>query len=409
MRTGSAGLLMVGLGLSAGVTVMGAFALVMALMSFVAFGLGLILVPLGLLGLRAWADLHRVIAGRILGTPVPTRLRPLSGGIGNWWRQLLTDPTTWRELLWIPVQAVVGTVLGMGMMFAAGVIFAALWSMATWWTDEAASVQFFGIVMDDPARAYGIGIPVVVLGVAALVLVLPALATSWATMTRTILHRGRMEQLEDRVGQLAETRSGAVHAHGAELRRIERDLHDGTQAQLVSIALRLGLAKEMVRDDPEQAAQMLADAQRGTEYAMEELRGIVRTIYPPILSDRGLNGALRSLVADAAVPTRLDLPDPEELGTLPAAIEGAAYFVVAEALTNVAKHSGASVASVSVSRMGDRLTVVVVDDGRGGVVESAGTGVTGIRRRVAALDGSATVDSPAGGPTVLTVELPCAP
>ncbi|WP_020669974.1 sensor histidine kinase [Amycolatopsis nigrescens] len=381
--------------------------LAMAGMSVAVAGLGLVLVPFGFVGLRIWTDLHRTWAGYVLGRRVPTRLRPLEGSILSWWRQLFTDPATWRDLLWLPVQCALGFAVGMLSLILCALLPASILGMFFWWAPGTGGVTLIpSFPIHDWGTAFGTGIPTLLAGIGALVFVLPTLARGWAHLTRSILDRSGTEQLAERVDELTETRAEALDAHGAELRRIERDLHDGTQAKLVSIALRLGIAKQTLRDEPETAATLLQEARDGTEAAMGELRTIVRTIYPPILSDRGLVGALRSLVADAAVPVHADL---EEVGPLPASVEAAAYFVVSEALTNVAKHAGARLVMVSVRRVGDRLDVEVTDDGRGGIDETAGTGVNGIRRRVAALDGIATVHSPAGGPTTIRVELPCAP
>lgn len=216
-----------------------------------------------------------------------------------------------------------------------------------------------------------------------------------------------------RVEELTETRAGAIAAHGAELRRIERDLHDGTQARLVSLSMRIGLAKRAYDRDPEAARRLLDDAQDQAEEALTELRHVVRGIHPPILTDRGLAGAVRALAAssglDVAVTVDgLEDADSERDGArAPAAVEAAAYFVVAESLTNSAKHSGAERAEVRLARTGKGLRVTVRDEGRGGVDEAGGSGLLGMQRRVAALDGTLRLTSPLGGPTVIEVELPC--
>lgn len=214
-----------------------------------------------------------------------------------------------------------------------------------------------------------------------------------------------------RAGTVAAHGAGTVAAHGAELRRIERDLHDGTQARLVSLTLRIGLAQRAYDRDPEVARRLLADAQEQAQEALAELRHVVRGIHPPILTDRGLAGAVRALGAGSGldVTTRVDgLPERPDAGPrLPAAVEAAAYFVVAEALTNAARHSGSRRVSVQLKRVGARLRIVVRDEGRAGADEAGGTGLAGIRRRVAALDGTVTVTSPVEGPTVIEAELPC--
>ncbi len=227
--------------------------------------------------------------------------------------------------------------------------------------------------------------------------------------------------------ELKETRADAIAAHGAELRRIERDLHDGAQARLVALSMRIGLAKRAYDRDPVAARKLLDDAQDQAELALTELRHVVRAIHPPILTDRGLVGAVRALAASSGLAVIVDdggLAErgPAERGLAeggpvegglaegvraPAAVEAAAYFVVAESLTNVAKYSGATRAEVRLGRTRRGLTVRVRDEGRGGADESAGSGLLGMRRRVAALDGTFDIMSPVGGPTVIEVELPC--
>jgi signal transduction histidine kinase len=203
---------------------------------------------------------------------------------------------------------------------------------------------------------------------------------------------------------LTATRAAALDAHATELRRIERSLHDGAQNRLVSVAVLLGAARRMVARDPAGADELLERAQSAAETALAELRTVARGILPPVLADRGLAGALSGLAADCAVPCRIDVDVPERCA---ASVEATAYFVVAEALTNIAKHSGAEHAVVTARGSGGRLVLSVEDDGRGGADADGGSGLTGIRRRIAAHDGDLTLTSPPGGPTVLTVDLPC--
>ncbi|WP_243718979.1 histidine kinase [Actinomadura sp. 7K534] len=260
--------------------------------------------------------------------------------------------------------------------------------------------------MDDWATALVGGVvQIAVLGAVAW-WVLPVLARVHARMCLAVLAQSDSERrLTERVDVLTKSRVGVVDAHGAELQRIERDLHDGTQARLVSIAMQLGIARESLADDPETVATLIEQAHETAEEAMAELRTVLQTIYPPILADRGLGGALTALAAKSSVPVHIELAG---VGALPAAAEAVAYYVVAEALTNVTKHAGATRASLRVERAGDVLSVEVADDGRGGADEGRGTGITGIRRRVAALDGTVRLDSPPGGPTTLAVRMPCA-
>jgi signal transduction histidine kinase len=210
-------------------------------------------------------------------------------------------------------------------------------------------------------------------------------------------HTVEMQRLETR-------RVAAVDAAEAERRRIERNLHDGAQARLVGVAMDLGRAEEQFDEDPERARQLLAGAHDETKAALAELRDLVRGFHPAILEDRGLDAALSAIVARASVPVDLRV---EVTQRPPAAVESAAYYIVVEALTNVAKHSGATKASVSIARRGDRLAIDVTDNGVGGAAGDDGTGLHGLTERVHGLGGWMHVLSPEGGPTSVLVELPC--
>jgi len=219
-----------------------------------------------------------------------------------------------------------------------------------------------------------------------------------------LLRSVRDGELQERVEELTVSRAGAVDAAEAQLRRIERDLHDGAQARLVALGMNLGLAEQQLGKDPERAAEHLADARAAASEALKELRDLARGIHPPILADRGLGPAIGALASHAAVPVSVDV---ELAGRPPAAVETAAYFVAAEALANALKHADAARIDVDVHERGDDLVVRVLDDGRGGASEENG-GLHGLRQRVEALDGSLRIASPAGGPTVIEAVLPCA-
>jgi signal transduction histidine kinase len=216
-----------------------------------------------------------------------------------------------------------------------------------------------------------------------------------------VLRRGR---LEHRIEVLETTRAGAVDVQETDLRRIERDLHDGAQARLVALGMNLGLAEQKLAGDPEAARGLVAEARAGVEQALRELRDLARGVHPPVLTDRGLGAAVASLAHASAVPVVVEEDVPERP---PAVVETAAYFVVAEAMANAAKHAEATQITVRIVRERALLVVEVVDDGRGGADES-GSGLMGLRRRVEALDGTLAVTSPSGGGTVLRAELPCA-
>jgi signal transduction histidine kinase len=212
-------------------------------------------------------------------------------------------------------------------------------------------------------------------------------------------------QMSERIDVLTSTRAGAVDAQEEKLRRIERDLHDGAQARLVALGMSLGMAAQKLdADEPKEARELLAEARAGAEYALRELRDLARGIHPPVLADRGLEAAVRSL-ADLS-PTRVSVS--VDLVERPnAAVESAAYFVSAEGLANAAKHAHATRVEIRIARHGASLHLEIIDDGAGGA-DPEGSGLRGLRGRVQALDGTFRVLSPPGGPTVLTAELPCA-
>jgi signal transduction histidine kinase len=232
------------------------------------------------------------------------------------------------------------------------------------------------------------------------------LAWGHVTIARYLLapRRGREAQLAERVEELSVSRSRLLEAALAERRRIERDLHDGAQQRLVAVAMNLGMARQKMETDPAAAAALVEEAHEEAKRAIRDIRGLVRGIHPAVLSDRGLDAAISALAGRSPVPVEVSV---EPGHRHPEAVESAAYFVVAEALTNVAKHSDATRASVNVACRDDRLVLEVADDGSGGADPSAGTGLAGLADRVAGLDGRLYVASPPGGPTLVRAELPC--
>ncbi|MDR7275131.1 sensor histidine kinase [Catenuloplanes atrovinosus] len=260
---------------------------------------------------------------------------------------------------------------------------------------------FFEIAVDDWPTALVLGPAQATIFTVATVLVAPRLARVHARLchavlaptTRQQVHRARLDLLD---------------AHAAELRRIERDLHDGTQARLVAIAMRLAVSRRVLdgvgEGDTVLVRKLLAEAHDATEGAMTELRTVIHGVYPPVLAEHGLKGALTGAAAHCPLPVTLDVPDTT---AVPAAVEALAYFAVVEALTNAARHGHAQRAEVRVRHDGRTLTATVTDDGTGGADPHRGTGLTGLARRAEALDGTLRVHSPPGGPTTVTVEVPC--
>ncbi|WP_405628454.1 sensor domain-containing protein [Streptomyces sp. NBC_00016] len=362
-------------------------------------GVGLLMAPVLLRALHALAGRERDRLARrgpevAAPEPPPTRLRAA-----------LVDPTTRRELGWLVRHSTVGALLGL-----LGVLLPVLAVRDTafplYWTFMPEGATATSVGMGD-ARTWPDALAVTLLGVSWIAIILglgPGMARLQSGPGRRLLSAGPDADLSLRVAELTATRAAALDAHATELRRIERSLHDGAQNRLVSVTVLVGAARRMVARDPAGADELLERAQSAAEQALAELRTVARGILPPVLADRGLAGALSGLAADCAVPCRIDVDVPERCA---ASVEATAYFVVAEALTNIAKHSGAGHAVVTARGRGGRLLLRVEDDGRGGAEADGGTGLTGIRRRVAAHDGSLSLASPPGGPTVLEVDLPC--
>jgi signal transduction histidine kinase len=221
---------------------------------------------------------------------------------------------------------------------------------------------------------------------------------------RHALPSAREQALAERVEVLTRTRRGALDVQAAELQRIERDLHDGAQARLVSVAMNLGLAEQLLKKDPQSLTELLAEARSSTLTALDDLRTVMRGIQPPVLADRGLEGAIRALALDLAVPVTVSGKIP---GRVPVPVESAAYFAVCECLANVVKHSGALHATVDLGYGDGVLSMAVRDDGVGGASMSAGSGLRGVARRLEVFDGTITLTSPAGGPTAVHMEVPC--
>ena len=367
-----------------------------------AAGIGLLLlIPLVLLcGGIGHLERHRVVAlsGRRVDPPAR---RPQS-----LWRRLLLDQHSWRSVAYLFLHSMWGAISGWLtlVVLAQSLLLLGVPLLGPRLPDDG--ISLFGVLPVDGT------VPLVIAWSIALVvvLVMPLLAhllTSVDVMlARWLLGRDErkvVEHLSARVDTLTDTRREAVDSVEAERRRIERDLHDGPQQRLVAIAMTLGMAKQAIHDQPESAAELVDEAHRSAKEAIVEMRHVARGIVPPILADRGLEAALPALAARSAVPVSVDVRD---VGRLDPTTEAIAYFVVSEALTNVAKHSGAERAEVTVSRDEERVRAVVVDDGRGGADPAHGTGLTGLRQRITAVDGTLDVESPDGGPTRLTATLP---
>ncbi|MET9344817.1 histidine kinase [Nonomuraea sp. NPDC003804] len=316
---------------------------------------------------RALISLQRAWAGAALGRAVP------AGASGP------------RVLAWLAINTVAGPAL---LMAVAAVV------------NTVGVIFYLRPAINSPSVTFTLSLALVTLS--ALALIIAALmGLAEARLAELLLGDGG--PLAQRVRELTASRAAAVDARAAELRRIERDLHDGAQARLISVRMNLGLARNA--GDPEQARELIEEAWESAGQALTDLRDLVRGIHPPVLADRGLTGAIEAAVLLCPIPVVTDLaltgrPEPP--------VESALYFAAAEAVSNVTKHSHATRAWVRLRRTRDGLRLVVGDDGHGGADPAAGSGLRGIAERLSAFDGTLTVQSPPGGPTILTMEVPCA-
>ncbi|MEU4800759.1 sensor domain-containing protein [Actinosynnema sp. NPDC023587] len=353
---------------------------------------------------RQYLRLHRWWAGAVLGEEIALPYRvPANRGPMTRVRAVATDPQTWKELAFLPLNAVVGVLCG---VLPATLWLGGLFGFATpvLWLLGADGLDYSGITPTVPggfliAPLLGAGYLAVAWWAT------PRLVRLHARFVRWFLAPSQTEALTHRVRELADSRADTVDAQAAELRRIERDLHDGAQARLVALGMSLGMAEELLSRDPDAARDLLVEARQSSSQALSELRDLVRGIHPPVLADRGLDGALRALALAHPLPVEVDLVLD---GRPEAPVESAAYFAVAETLTNVAKHSGATSAWVRVRHENGRLGLMIGDSGRGGAEATGNGGLRGIERRLAAFDGTLGIASPVGGPTIVTMELPCA-
>jgi signal transduction histidine kinase len=384
----------------------GAALLAGGLMSLVAIPLlaltlpTLVLSPLGDLGLpflavmtglaRPLARVERRRVRLVTGAGVAEAYRPLRGSLTARVRTLLADAGTWRDLYWLLVQIFAG---GVGLAFVAAMV---------------VGPAFVVTVPFDFLRGAGDGKVLDLLPLGAFFTAVGwvgcrPVAIAMAELSGQLLAPDETARLRAQMEHLTETRDETVDARAAELRRIERDLHDGAQARLVSLTMSLGMAEEEFDRDPAAARQLVIEARASARAALNELRHLVRGIYPPVLTERGLGAAVEALALASAVPVEVDVALDERL---PAPLESALYFVIAEAMANIARHSGATWAFVRLWTEQGRLRLIVHDDGCGGADPARGSGLRGMQQRLAAFDGKFTLSSPVGGPTELFAELP---
>ena len=351
--------------------------------------IGVVLAPLWLLTVlslnRMLADQVRALSARWCNVPIALPYRPRAPKESRF-RWMLTDRATWRDLLWLPVNGVAGFILSAAPI----------------------SLLAFGLLAFNKVALDGLQRILFTLGLIALGLwSAPWLLRGYALLSRSLLAPPVNSELERQVRHLTVTRTETLDSGAAEIRRIERDLHDGAQARLVAMGMTLDAAGHLIDDDPKAARALLIEARDNSAKALQELRDLVRGIHPPVLADRGLAEAIRALALDT--PLRIHLTSDLDLATRPSPpIESAAYFAVNELVANVSKHAQASQAWIDIGHNDGMLKISVTDDGQGGVDPSRGTGLTGIEHRVAAFDGVLAISSPPGGPTAVTMEIPCA-
>ena len=388
-----------------------AFAIIVSLFSAgaatVLAGIGLVFIALGIEGSRLVARVERRRVRAADPRPLLAHpYRPLRGGVVEVLKAEFLDESRWRDVLYVGINLPLA-VLEFAVVTSLWVAALVLLTAPIWFDPGAGRGAPFdlGWIGVAPSGAAWLG------GLAGLVLLPVAASLAQLVMA---LHRALVaglictsetRELRRQVETLRESRSAVIDVEASELRRIERDLHDGAQQRLVMLTIDLGLASERIDTDPESAKRLVLEGREQASLALAELRSLVRGIAPAILLDRGLVAAIESIASRGAVPTSVqsELPPDERL---PDAVERAAYFVAAEALANVAKHSAAQRCEVRCRRDGERLVVEVWDDGVGGAVLGPGGGLAGLAGRVEAVDGAFSVSSPAGGPTLIRAEFP---
>ena len=411
------GLMLAGLGLLIVIvganflTALGVAALIVAnrgpqdshmLLALVVLGTGLGLarfaVPPALLGIRGLARLTRQLAADWCGVPIPERYAPrpdealtFTGRL----RWLATDPATWRDVAWTAANLVAVVLAALSaVIIATGLI----GFIGPELTREIPPPAFPGNTAGTLAV---LGLAIASVGV----LAAPALLRAYGLVARSILAPDGEAELASRVRQLTQSRTEALDTGAAEIRRIERDLHDGAQARLVAMGMTLDAAGQVIDTNPEAARALVFEARDASVKALAELRALIRGIHPPVLADRGLADAIRALALDT--PARIHLAS-DLNGRPPAPVESAAYFAVSELLANVSKHAEARQTWIDIRYTDEMLRIGVTDNGHGGADPSRGSGLRGIERRLAAFDGVLAISSPPGGPTAVTMEIPCA-
>jgi signal transduction histidine kinase len=359
---------------------------------------------------RQLTNTYRAGLTQLTGTPVPVPYAPAPPPADEqlpWSNQsierirwILTDPATWQDLVWMLINPLI-CVLTV-LLPAALAIYAPTVISFSWLIHPKIGPMFGSWRLLDPTAFLGhyawLGLPAGLLIAAWMLATAPNTLKGVHMVSIALLSPTRGVTLSEQVVELA-------NAQEAELRRIERDLHDGAQARMVAVGMTLRTVERLLDTNPDGVRELVVEARETSAAALRDLRSLVRGIHPPILAERGLPDALRAIALQAplAVDVHVDLSEPLE-----PPIEAAVYFAACELLTNVAKHAEAGHASLTLRRATDRIIVTVGDDGQGGADPDQGTGLRGIRRRLASFHGTLAISSPAGGPTTATMEIPVA-
>ena len=392
--------------------------LVCVTFSSMALGVGVLLVPVAVGVLRWVATLKRRRVGTWSGSPVESPYLPLSplkpgfrGMTDRTWA-LLKDPSTWRDIAWLFMDYVVSAFLSILVL---GFLLIGLIPLGAVLLGDAAveslkGVAFGGVGVEGASFSITFQDDPILAAIVSLLVMLPVtlvcaprLLRVYNRFARWALGPNKRTRLAARMQQLSRTRQETLESSAAELRRLERDLHDGTQGRLVAMGMTISTAQALMRTDPQAAEALLSEAKDASSKALGELRDLVRGIHPPVLADRGLADAVRALAADCVLPVRVSADIPARCDL---AVESAAYFAVSELLGNVVKHSGANRVDIDLRVENGELRISVTDDGRGGANPETGTGLRGIERRLAAFDGVLAIQSPIGGPTSVHITLP---
>ncbi|WP_460546366.1 sensor histidine kinase [Glycomyces halotolerans] len=376
--------------------------------ALVVFWVGIPITVAVILAIRGWANLQRTVIGDQLGTEIPAPYKPVpKTRLDQRALALVREPATWRDVSWLAIDATLGVLVHL--------VYLGVFAVAVFYLVQPPLLAtVFGSsnpVLND-FRIYAFDTPAKTLLLVPFALAFGAAWWRWGELfLRWYGHLGAKllgptanALLSARLSEMRVSRDQTVDHAAAELRRIERDLHDGAQARIVALSMTLGMAEEMLgRDRPDDAAQLVGEARQTCSEVLNEVRHLARGIHPPVLADRGFSGALQAMSLDHPLPVAVV---DKLTGKLPAPVEAAAYFATNEVLTNITKHAEATKVRIIVGDVEGELVIEVGDDGQGGAQTVPGGGLDGVRRRLAAFDGTLSVVSPVGGPTLVTMKIP---